>query len=483
MSRQIKLTPEQIFAENCKISLEFFVRNAVKMDPSHQQLELIRAVQAAADGQGSRFISVRSGHGIGKTSMTSVISLWWGLTRPDAKIPVIAPTSSQVKKQILPEIAKWYRTLFTPFQDAIELQGDGVKFKNGNSLFVKAVDNAHPEALAGIHATSVMAIVDEASGVGENVFSTLMGAFSEENHIFIMLSNPTRLTGFFYDSHHKNKHLYKNLHFSSLESSNVTNDTYARMIESSHGIDSDIYRIRVLGEFGNSDANSLFPLDLIEQAMGLHEDADRSGVRCAGVDAAFGGGDQTMIAFREGMCITHFEAVPSSLNPEEQAEAVLFAGMSAGTHKYFVDAVGVGVGLWSHMNSKSRGKVTAAKASMRAMNEKKYFNKRAEMYGTLLEFLRAGGAIPADDELKEELLATQAFLTSNGKIQIIKKEILKKDIGRSPDKADAVSFCFYNNRVYGKAKAVGSTDAYWEESLANIGSGANYGSPGIHTNG
>lgn len=457
-----KLTPEQQFAENCKLSLEFFVKNAVKMEPTHQQLELIQAVQNAADGKGPRFISVRSGHGIGKTSMTSVISLWWGLTRPDAKIPVIAPTSSQVKKQILPEIAKWYRTLFTPFQDAIELQGDGVKFSNGNSLFVKAVDNAHPEALAGIHATSVMAIVDEASGVGDNVFSTLMGAFSEENHIFIMLSNPTRLTGFFYDSHHKNKHLYQTLHFSSLESTNVTNDTYARMIESSHGIDSDIYRVRVLGEFGNADAASLFPLDLIEQAMELHDVTDRTGVRCAGVDAAFGGSDKTMVAFREGMTITHFESVPASWSPEEQAEAVLLHGRAVRTTKYYVDSVGVGVGLWSHMNGKERHKVVSAKASNRAINHKKYFNRRAEMFGNLLEFMRAGGSLPPDDELKEELLATQAFLTSNGKIQIIKKEIVKKDIGRSPDKADACAFCFYANQIHGANNAF-NTDKYWNE--------------------
>ena len=81
------------------------------------------------------------------------------------------------------------------------------------------------------------------------------------------------------------------------------------------------------------------------------------------------------------------------------------------------------------------------------------------------------------DELKEELLITQAFITANGKIQIIKKEIVKKDIGRSPDKADAVAFCFHNNRVHGSTAGMG-TDNEAERDQRGFNSGGSSRGPG-----
>ncbi len=51
-------------------------------------------------------------------------------------------------------------------------------------------------------------------------------------------------------------------------------------------------------------------------------------------------------------------------------------------------------------------------------------------------------ALPHDEELFDELVAIGWRATSNGKIQIEPKEVLKNRLGRSPDRADAVVLAF-----------------------------------------
>ncbi len=43
---------------------------------------------------------------------------------------------------------------------------------------------------------------DEASGVVEPVYEAAQGTLSTPGAIFIMIGNPTRLQGFFYNTHH-----------------------------------------------------------------------------------------------------------------------------------------------------------------------------------------------------------------------------------------------------------------------------------------
>ncbi len=69
----------------------------------------------------------------------------------------------------------------------------------------------------------------------------------------------------------------------------------------------------------------------------------------------------------------------------------------------------------------------------------RYLNARAEAYWRLREKLEAGEiALPPDEKLMDELLATRWRPTPEGKVRIEAKDDLKARLGRSPDKADAV---------------------------------------------
>ena len=76
-----------------------------------------------------------------------------------------------------------------------------------------------PDALQGFHAEHVLYIIDEASGVRDEIFEPVLGALSTEGAKLVMCGNPTKITGFFYDSHHKSRELYNAMHIDGRDSS------------------------------------------------------------------------------------------------------------------------------------------------------------------------------------------------------------------------------------------------------------------------
>lgn len=73
---------------------------------------------------------------------------------------------------------------------------------------------------------------------------------------------------------------------------------------------------------------------------------------------------------------------------------------------------------------------------------KAYANKRSELYFNLKKGLQDHGLKGITDELKRELRATRYKLNSSNKLQIIAKDEIKLNIGRSPDYADALALSF-----------------------------------------
>mgnify|MGYP000968122682 FL=1 len=79
------------FLKKYKGNPVLFCQNVLGVEPDEWQKELMQAI---ADGE--RKISVRSAHGVGKSSVASWIMLHTLLTNYDCKVIVTAPTSSQL---------------------------------------------------------------------------------------------------------------------------------------------------------------------------------------------------------------------------------------------------------------------------------------------------------------------------------------------------------------------------------------------------
>jgi hypothetical protein len=97
-----------------------FVTDVLGATPEPWQAEALEAV-----GKHDR-VSIKSGHGVGKTTLQAWLVLWFLLTRKNCKIPVAANSQDQLRDTIWPEIAKWHRQLPEALRTRIDVQAERI---------------------------------------------------------------------------------------------------------------------------------------------------------------------------------------------------------------------------------------------------------------------------------------------------------------------------------------------------------------------
>ena len=167
-----------------------------------------------------------------------------------------------------------------------------------------------------------------------------------------------------------------------------------------------------------------------------------------GVDVARGGADKTIIATRYGNWLDELTSYPGLSTPDGPAVAALVVNRRRDNAKVNVDVIGVGSSVFDCLRPSLGNSVVAMNASEGSDRRDKsgqlgFLNRRAEWWWGLREALDpASGqdlALPPDPELRVDLCAPRWKLTARG-IQIESKDDLRKRIGRSPDRGDAVVY-------------------------------------------
>ena len=189
-----------------------------------QQWLILKAVEAAIQNKAHRRISVATGRGIGKSACLAWLLHWFLFTRRDSQIGCTAPSFPTLFDVLWKELEVWHKRM------PIELQG----IFEWQSAYYRVTESPHkwyarartgkkenPEALAGLHADHVALFADEASAVPDEIYRATEGSLTSKDFLFIMIGNPTRLEGFFYDTHHDDKKNWQTFQFSSLDSSLV----------------------------------------------------------------------------------------------------------------------------------------------------------------------------------------------------------------------------------------------------------------------
>lgn len=394
-------------------------------------------------------VAVKSGHGVGKTAIESWTINWFMFTRPFARIPCTAPTGRQLNDVLWPEVLKWYKNSYLYDFRIFEWTKTRFYFNHPDYKelwFATPRTSNKPDNLQGFHEENLMFVVDEASGIPQNVMEVVEGALTEDNAKLLLFGNPTQVTGTFYDAFNSQKKFYYGITINAENSSRVSKK-YVQRIYDKYGYHSNVARIRVRGEFPTQEADTIIPIDLIEKAA-MREVIGTGNYIDIGVDVARFGDDETVLYLRRGMKVMKWKIMPTSRTTEISSLAAMWAKEYNRNYtiRIKVDVTGLGGGVVDELVAKNLQNTIIYEIGFGdSANDEKYDDRATEMYFHMKEVLENNEVeLPDDEELRNQLAARKYEVTLKDKVKIESKKKFKERTGQSPDRADAMVLCFYN---------------------------------------
>ncbi len=194
------------------------------------------------------------------------------------------------------------------------------------------------------------------------------------------------------------------------------------------------------------DPWQIIPSRWIEEACARWRPRTAKGVMDSmGVDVARGGRDEMIIARRHGTWFDELIAYPGIDTPDGPFVAAQVMAARRDLAPVHIDIVGWGSSPFDFLVSnriQTEGINGAERSVARTADDTLSFaNRRAEMWWRMREALDPMNphpiALPPDNGLKADLAAPRWKLTVAG-VQVEGKDEMKKRLGRSPDRGDAV---------------------------------------------
>lgn len=388
--------------------------------------------------------TVRSANSCGKTFIAARIALWFLFAFQPSVVIDTAPTHRQVENQFWREFRRAHkgakkklggRLLKTQFNIDENWFAIGFSTKTGEDGM---------EAFQGWHAENILVIVDEASGVHPRVFEAIQGALAGGKTVRILyIGNPTRVTGDFFESF--KDPLFHKIHISAFDVPNVKEGKtvivglasldWVNAMKSRYGEDSDVYLVRVKGEFPKKDSSVMIPIDLVEAAIGA--DREQQGKEeIIGLDPARYGDDRAAFVHRKGKKAKVLEVI-------EKSDTMVLAGKAKNYLKEYpeailhIDIIGLGAGIFDRLQEQPdiAHRVFGVNSASSAIDDEEYVNLRAEGWANAKAWLRDGSLEPHEDWY--QLAGPKYKIVSDGRIQLESKDDMKKRGVSSPDVGDA----------------------------------------------
>lgn len=436
-----------------------FVEDIIGATPDEEQAKILRSVAQ------NQMTSVRSGHGVGKSTVEAWVVIWFMVTRPFPKIPCTAPTQHQLFDILWAEVSKWLRHN-KALADEIVWTKEKVYMKGyPEEWFAVARTASKPDALQGFHADDVLYIIDEASGVDDSIFEPVLGALSTPGAKLLMCGNPTQLSGFFYESHNKNRASYAAFHIDGRKSSRVSQD-FVQTIIRMYGEDSDVFRVRVAGDFPLQEDDIFIPLPLVENSiMTEYSPRKKPDSIHIGCDVARFGDDRTVIGYKIDEKAEFYKKRQGQDTMKTADDIVLLGEMLVQRYRLTpdkddpipvkVDDGGVGGGVVDRLRQMKRNapeklwwlEIYPVIFGQR-IKHKHYHDSTTYMMSVVKKLLQPYDEdgrrkpveliLPDDDDLVAQLSGRKYGLTETSKIKVESKDAMKKRGRPSPDEADCV---------------------------------------------
>jgi hypothetical protein len=417
-------------------------------DWQRESLGSIRDQLIAANGQG---VVIRdataSGHGIGKSALVAWLVIW-AVTTKECKGVVTANTQNQLKSKTWAEVSKWFR-LCKNKRDfklhATSLRCGDKKQEEHWKVDQVPWSERNTEAFAGLHnqGKRVLLIFDEASAIPDLIWEVAEGALTDERTeiIWCVFGNPTRNTGRFKACFTgKTKHRWRTRQIDS-RTCKLTNKKQIKEWADDYGEDSDFFKVRVRGMFPSMSVKQFISVTDVDAAFGRMMRAEQYNFapKILTVDPAWEGDDELVIGLRQGLAFRILRVIARNDNDFEVAGLVAQHEDEEQADAVFIDA-GYGTGIVS------AGKVLKRKWRLvwfaGESMDPGCRNKRAEMWKLMRDWLKAGGAIPEDPVLYNDLIGPETIFRPDGKIQLESKKEMKARGLKSPGRGDALALSF-----------------------------------------
>jgi len=431
-------------------------------------------------GDVNEYFAFSSGHSTGKSFVQSIVSLHFLLVHSDVGIVATANTKSQLVNKLGREIQvqigrSYIKGWFTPLSMKIYRNNfDGKPdVTNFIELFTNNPDRA--DAASGLHAEAMLLMADEFSGLAPEIHQAFLSSTPKqtENSIRRLLytGNPLKSSGVMFQVF-KDPDISKFWHLKYLNSEECiySDKEYINMLASSYGKDSDIYRVRVLGQFPRTGANNIIGDHYIDKALNtsISDRSLREETCVMAVDPARHGQDRAVIGHRVGNKIYKPKVILDCTITELAQEVIeYYLNLLPVRPEYIViDGVGLGAGLVDILKDKrlfnfdgNNAEIIDFIGSRKAANPEIYANLRAEQYFRTKDVFELEEVdIPLGfTELAEELRDMQYSYNLQLKIIIESKDMIKRRTGKSPDLADWCNMLFFNPQNYKRLRRSAAT--------------------------
>jgi phage terminase large subunit len=391
---------------------------------------------------GSCKIAIKSGHGVGKTTLLCWLILWWLFVNKEAKVAITASGYNQLENVLMSDIKKWLAHSHPFIKGLYEVLNDRIKFlpSPDKVAVIRASGADKPEALQGFHSENMLFIIDEASGVADVVFDVAMGTLSTTNATLVLTGNPTKNTGYFYSIFANDLAGWIKKTVSCYESKRVSR-TWIEEMKAEHGEESDFFKVRVLGQFPSTSDMQLYSEELVDKSFRYTLPAQDFLPLVIGVDVARQGKDLSIICLRQGRKVI-------TLDKYRIADTMALADKIALYIKkhnpigVVLDGYNAGVGVYDRLRQLGYGDiVSCCLVGLPSSEPKLFFNKKAELYYKLKQEMLSGLSLVNDRDLKKELLSINSYHDDKGRLRIEGKE----ELAKSPDMVDALILTYAFN--------------------------------------
>jgi hypothetical protein len=386
-------------------------------------------------------VAVRSCNASGKTFTAAGAVHWWLMGFPHSIVITTAPTFRQVKDILWREIRA--AVVGKGFYDEDKILDTKISIRD--RWFALGLSTDQPDQFQGFHSPYLLAVIDEASGVDDVIFEAIDGL--KPNKI-LAIGNPLRNTGRFAKMFQEPGVV--KISISAFDTPNVKAGKIiipglitledVEKFKQRYGEDSDVYRVRVLGEFPKAEAESLISIDDVAKAMAREVQVLPQWEKKLGVDVARYGTDRTVFIVRQMEKVLRKEVFT-------QQETMAIAGLVIKIAKeegvkpenIFLDETGLGAGVVDRLREENWN-VNGVNVASSAEDEEHYANLRAELGWKIKEWLKTA-QLPKDDDFYEMVNIRYKF-NSKGQLLLESKEDIKKRGLPSPDVFDALMLTF-----------------------------------------